>query len=216
MDEQSDGGGNGPDDLIHLNDLGDVTITGLPEDGEILSYDLSQEQWVNGRIQLDNIDPTVFITEAEQNAGEEPTDEKVFTSKAAATRFDTLVQVETPPRTDYEIGKSWLQNDSSSPSACGTGTGWTPVASGGSFLSQPTVIYVDAANGDDKFDGHRIINPMRTIKAAVEQANTEVEQLTTKVIAATYDNETGIAEFTTDTPHGDIGTQLTFTDQVWR
>ena len=58
---------------------------------------------------------------------------------------------------------------------------------------------------------------MRTIKAAVEQANTEVQQLTTKVIAATYDNETGIAEFTTDTPHGFyIGTQLTFTDQVWR
>ena len=97
------------------------------------------------------------------------------------------------------------------------GTGWTPVASGGSFLSQPTVIYVDAANGDDRFDGHRIVNPMRTIKAAVEQANTPVEELTTNVIAATYDNDTGIAEFTTDTNHGlYIGTRLNFTDQVWR
>ena len=211
------GGGTGPDDLIKLNDLGDVTIDPLPLQGEILSYDLVKEQWTNGKIQVENIDPDFTITEAEQNAGVTPTDDRVFTSKAAATRFDTLVQVATPPRTDYEIGKSWLQNDRFFTFSVWDGTGWTPVASGGSFLSQPTVIYVDAANGDDSFDGHRIINPMRTIKAAVEQANTEVQKLTTNVIAATYDNETGIATFTTDTPHGVyIGTQLTFTDQVWR
>ena len=46
------------------------------------------------------------------------------------------------------------------------------MASGGTFLSQPTIIYVDAINGDDEFDGHRIISPMRTIRAAVAQANT--------------------------------------------
>ena len=209
-------GGDGPDSLIELDDLGDVTITPPVDDGEVLQYDLVQEQWVNGRVEIENINPDAIITEAEQNAGETPTDKKIFTSLAAATRFDTFVQKETPSRTDYEVGKSWLQNDRFFTYSVWDGNGWVSVASGGSFLSQPTIIYVDAANGDDDFDGHRIINPMRTIKAAVEQANTEVKALTTNIIAATYNNETGIAQFETDTPHGVfIGTQLTFTDQVW-
>ena len=148
-----------------------------------MSYDLSQEQ-VNGQIQLDNIDPAVFITEAEQNAGVEPTDEKIFTSKAAATRFDTLVQVQTPERTDYEIGKSWLQNDRFFTFSVWDGTGWTPVASGGSFLSQPTVIYVDAANGDELMATGLSIRCGRLACGAA----TEVQQPTSAVIGATQDN----------------------------
>jgi len=57
---------------------------------------------------------------------------------------------------------------------------------------------------------------MRTIKAAVEQANTEVTEILSNVIAATYNKDSGVARFTTDIDHGVyIGTELTFTDQVW-
>ena len=38
-------------------------------------------------------------------------------------------------------------------------------------LFQPTVIWVDQANGDDSNDGHRIIDSMKTIKAAVASAD---------------------------------------------
>jgi hypothetical protein len=51
------------------------------------------------------------------------------------------------------------------------GSTWKGVSSGGTFTTQPTVVYVDNVNGSDTNDGHRIINPMRTIKAAVASAS---------------------------------------------
>jgi len=209
------GGGTGPDSLVELDDI-DGIDTRDSADGEVLQYDASKDQWVNGLVTLENFEPDVVITEDEQNAGEPTSDSNIFTSQAAATRFDTFVQTETPLRTDYEVGKSWLQNDRDFTYSVWDGDSWVTVASGGSFISQPTIIYVDSVNGDDDFDGHRIINPMRTIKAAVQQANIAVTQITSRIIAAQYNNLDGIARFTTDIDHGVyIGTELTFTDQVW-
>ena len=203
-----------PGSSIRAKDLNDNFNQLLFSEQETL--ETIRDEIDESTIRVDQLRAEDIITEAEQNAGEATSDGKLFTSQAAATRFDTFVQEATPLRTDYEVGKSWLQNDKNFTYSVWDGDSWVTVASGGSFTSQPTVIYVDSVNGDDEFDGHRIINPMRTIKAAVAQANTVVTQITSNVIAATYDQITGVARFTTDIPHGVfIGTEVTFTDQIW-
>ena len=82
-------------------------------------------------------------------------------------RHDTLVQTSTPAGSGWRVGKTWLQNDANKTLSVWNGSAWLGVASGGTFTTQPTVIYVDATNGNDADDGHRIINPKKTIKAAV-------------------------------------------------
>ena len=152
-DIASDGSG------ITVTDDGDGTIT------------LSIE---NGDLGLEKIDPADIITRNEQDTAEAPADSKVFTSLAAARRFDTLVQTDNPGTAiAWETGKGWLQNDADLTLHVWTGA-WTPVASGGSFTSQTKVVYVDAENGNDSKDGHRISTPMDTIKAAVNQINTDL------------------------------------------
>ncbi len=98
-------------------------------------------------------------------------DDKIPTTAAADSQFSTLVQTATPTGSGWPVGKTWLQNDTNRTLSVWNGLGWLGVASGGTFTSQPTVIYVDSVNGDDADDGHRIINPKRTIKNAVQSAN---------------------------------------------
>jgi hypothetical protein len=109
---------------------------------------------------------TLDSTEAWSSA-----DDKVPTAKAADAQFSTLVQTTTPAGAGWPIGKPWLQNDASKTLSIWNGSTWLGVASGGTFTTQPTVIYVDSVNGNDADDGHRIINPKKTIKAAVTAAN---------------------------------------------
>jgi hypothetical protein len=92
------------------------------------------------------------------------------TTNEMDARHDTLVQTSTPAGTGWRVGKTWLQNDTNKTLSVWNGSGWLGVASGGTFTTQNTVIYVDAATGSDTNDGHRIINPMKTIKAAVASA----------------------------------------------
>ena len=102
-------------------------------------------------------------------------DTKIATTAATVNqmdvRHDTLVQTSTPSAGSYQLGKTWLQNDVNKTLSIWNGTTWVGVASGGTFTTQPTVIYVDNVNGSDTNDGHRIINPMKTIKAAVASAS---------------------------------------------
>ena len=112
------------------------------------------------------------INLAEQDAGSPAWDDNhVATTAASAKRFDTLVQTATPTGSTWEVGKTWLQNDANNTLSIWDGTVWRGVASGGTFTTQNTVIYVDSINGDDTNDGHRIINPMQTIRAAVASAD---------------------------------------------
>jgi hypothetical protein len=125
-----------------------------------------------GSIDFDRIKDVDIITEAEQDAGSPAAaDTNLFTGAASARRFDTIVSDSTPVGSDWEVGKTWLQPVPDNTLSIWNGTVWVGVASGGTFLTQPTVIYVDAANGNDGFDGHRIINPKKTIKNAVASAN---------------------------------------------
>ena len=126
-----------------------------------------------GSVDLDRIKDADIITTAEQNAGSPSwvsDDTKISTIGAAAKRFDSIVQTSTPSGTDWQIGKTWLQNDVNNTLSIWNGTTWLGVASGGTFTTQPTVIYVDSLNGNDANDGHRIINPKKTIKNAVASA----------------------------------------------
>jgi hypothetical protein len=127
-----------------------------------------------GSIDFDRIKDIDIVTTAEQDAGSPawPGNEtKLATISAAAKRFDTIVQTATPTGSNWQVGKSWLQNDVNNTLSIWDGSTWKGVASGGTFTTQPTVIYVDSVNGNDANDGHRIINPKKTIKNAVASAN---------------------------------------------
>ena len=127
----------------------------------------------SGSIDLDRIKAEDVITLAEQNASPTTNDDSIFTSSAAAKRFDTIVQTDTPGATDYETGKTWLQNDDDLTLSVWNGSTWTAVTSGGTFINQPKVIYVDAGAGDDNNDGHRISRPKLTIRAALSDINAD-------------------------------------------
>ena len=102
-------------------------------------------------------------------------DDTVPTTLAASNQYDTLVQIATPSGTSYPVGKTWLQNDDDLTLSVWNGTGWTAITSGGTFTSLSKVVYVDAVNGNDDSEGHRISNPKQTIRAAVEQINAETD-----------------------------------------
>lgn len=125
-------------------------------------------------IDFDRIKDVDIITQAEQNAGSPAAaDNNLFTALAASRRFDTIVQTTTPAGSNWEVGKTWLQNDQDLTLSIWNGSTWLGVASGGTFTNLPKVVYVDAVNGDDANDGHRISSPKQTIKAAVTQINAD-------------------------------------------
>ena len=128
-----------------------------------------------GSVDLDRIKDEDIITYAEQDAGSpSPADTNIFTASAAARRFDTLVQTGTPSGSAWETGKTWFANDGDKTLSMWTGSEWTAVTSGGTFNTQPKVVYVDAESGVNTSDGHRISTPKLTIKAAIEQINAEI------------------------------------------
>jgi len=163
------------DDMIDAAITGDIAAdsTGLSvtNDGDgTITLGITQ-----GGVDLDRINPADVITLAEQDAGPTTDDDSIFTSSAAAKRFDTLVQTGTPSASSYEVGKTWLQNDDNQTLKIWNGSAWLDVASGGSFRTQDKVIYVDKTGGDDNKTGHRISGPKLTIKAAINDINADVD-----------------------------------------
>ena len=127
-----------------------------------------------GQVDFDRIKASDVISYSEQNAGSPaPTDDNIFTASAAARRFDTLVQPTLPTGSNWEVGKTWLQNDADLTLSIWNGSSWSGLASGGTFTNQPKVVYVDASSGVDANDGHRISRPKKTIKAAIQQINSD-------------------------------------------
>src|SRR5210317_194740 len=163
------------DDMIDAAITGDIAIdsTGLTltDDGDgTITLGIGSSS-----VDLDRIKAGDIITQSEQDSGTTETDNNIFTALAAARRFDTLVQTGNPgTSTNWEVGKTWLQNDDDLTLSIWNGSGWTAVTSGGTFTEQPSVVYVDQASGDDNNTGHRISTPKATIKAAIEQINAEI------------------------------------------
>ena len=125
-------------------------------------------------VDLDRIKDADKITYQEQNSGEMPTDGNIFTASAAARRFDTIVQTATPTGSNWEVGKTWIQNNSDKTISVWDGNGWLALTSGGTFTNSPKVVYVDSTSGNDGADGHRISTPKASIKAAINQINAEI------------------------------------------
>jgi len=112
-------------------------------------------------------------TLAEQNTTPNATgsDDEIGTTAANDKRYDTIYQSGTPSGTDWPVGKVWYDHANDQTLSIWSGSNWLGVSSGGTFVTQPTVIWVDQANGVDTNDGHRIIDAMKTIKAAVASAD---------------------------------------------
>ncbi len=125
-------------------------------------------------IDLDRIKNGDIINNAEQEAGSpSPADTNIFTALAAKTRHDTLIQTGTPAGSTFQTGKFWYQNDEDKTFHVWDGDSWEAVTSGGAFTRLDKVIYVDAINGDDTNNGHRISTPKASIKAAIEDINAD-------------------------------------------
>ena len=160
------------DDMIDAAITGDIAVADgltLADDGDgTITLGIGQGQVDLDRLKADDI---VTLAEEEANAGTD--DDSIFTTSAAANRFDTLVQTSTPTG-NYRTGKTWLQNDDDQTLKIWSGSAWLDVASGGSFRTQDKVIYVDATGGDDAKTGHRISGPKLTIKDAIADINADI------------------------------------------
>ena len=125
-------------------------------------------------VDLDRLKNSDIINNAEQDAqSPSPTDTNIFTALATKTRHDTLIQTGTPAGSTYQTGKFWYQNDDDKTFHVWTGSEWEGITSGGTFTKLEKVIYVDAVNGNDNNDGHRISTPKASIKAAVQAINSD-------------------------------------------
>jgi hypothetical protein len=159
-------------DTAITNDIGtDGTGITVTDDGDgTITLGLAPNS-----VDLDRIKNEDIVTYAEQNAGSPSwdSDSRIPTTYAAAKRHDCLVQTSTPSGSDWQIGKMWVQNDSDRTVHIWDGTLWLPLASGGAFTTLPKVVYVDSINGDDSYEAHRLSNPKKTIKSAIDAINAD-------------------------------------------
>ena len=127
----------------------------------------------DGTLDLQAVLAVDIRTLAEQNASPDDagSDDELGTTAANNKRYDTIYQSGTPSGTDFATGKLWYDHANDQTLSVWSGTNWLGISSGGTFVTQPTVIWVDQANGVDTNDGHRIIDSMKTIKAAVASAS---------------------------------------------
>ena len=152
--------------VIQLSSTTPISIT-RPADGEV---ELSIP---DGTVDFAKIKPDDIRDLAEQNATPNAvgSDDEIGTTAANDKRYDVIYQNGTPVDTDWPIGKLWYDHVNDQTFYVWNGSNWLGISSGGTFITQPTVIWVDSVNGDDANDGHRIIDAMKTIKAAVTSAD---------------------------------------------
>ena len=152
--------------VIQLSSTTPIAIT-RPADGEV-ELSIPDDTIDLAKIKADDI-----RTLAEQNATPNAagSDDEIGTTAANDKRYDTIYQSGTPSGTDWPVGKMWYDHANDQTLSVWSGANWLGISSGGTFVTQPTVIWVDQANGVDTNDGHRIIDAMKTIKAAVASAD---------------------------------------------
>ena len=111
---------------------------------------------------------------ADENDGDEwlTDDSKLATLAAIAHRHDNFVQGFTPDDTyGHKTGTFHFNANNDNNLSIWDGNSWETVVAGvKDFIKQETLIWVDAKNGSDSRDGHRVVDPMRTIQGAVNRA----------------------------------------------
>ena len=147
---------------VGLDDLKDADLASLV-DKDALRYDGTASQWVN----------VPSRTIADQQAQAPPWDDNAqATAGAIAERHDNFVSPTLPGSSVNQPGRFWFQNNQTKTLWVWDGDNWVSLVSDTITPTiYPKIIYVDATNGEDFNDGHQLINPKKTIKAAVEQAN---------------------------------------------
>lgn len=153
--------------VVRIQSTTPVTTT-YTADGEV------ELSIADGSVDIAKLKADDVITTAEQDAGSPVwtgLDDALATAGAIERRHDVIVQSGAPTATNYVIGKLWYDHANDQTLSIWNGSNWLGIVSGGTFVTQPTVIWVDQANGDDLNDGHRVIDPMKTIKAAVTSAD---------------------------------------------
>lgn len=140
---------------------------------QIADGSISGSKITDGTLDLQAVLAVDIRTLAEQNASpnDAGSDDELGTTAANNKRYDTIYQTGTPSGTDFPTGKLWYDHANDQTLSVWSGSNWLGISSGGTFVTQPTVIWVDQANGVDTNDGHRIIDSMKTIKAAVASAS---------------------------------------------
>jgi len=151
-----------------------------PADGEI-TIGIGQ-----GSVDLDRIKPEDIVTSTEtdytstaegQDDGQDwvGDDTRIATLGALAKRFDNYYSTNTPTGHDYKAGtlhyNPGTTADPDNTLYIYNGSGWETLVSGvKDFIKQNRLIWVDAALGNDALDGHRVVDPMKTIQGAVNKA----------------------------------------------
>ena len=156
------------DDAVTEPKLGTGSVTNR----QITDNTISGAKITAGTLDLAKVIAGDVRTLAEQNASpsDAGNDDEIATTAALNRRFDVLYQSGQPTGNDWPVGKVWYDHGADQTLSIWSGSNWTPISSGGTFTRQPTVLYVDAENGSDSNNGHRIIDPIKTIKKAVSEA----------------------------------------------
>tara|TARA_B100000085_G_scaffold255204_1_gene254853 strand:- start:3099 stop:5855 length:2757 start_codon:yes stop_codon:yes gene_type:complete len=165
---------------VTTNKLGPLSVTNPKlSDNCITSRNvadntLSGDKLIDATLDVGKFKSDDIVTVAKQNSGIPNwtgLDDALATVGALAKRHDVIYQNGAPSGSDWPVGKLWYDHSGDQTLSIWSGGHWIGIASGGTFTRQPTVIWVDGVNGIDTNDGHRIINPMKTIKAAVASAD---------------------------------------------
>ncbi len=215
-----------PGSTIRAQDLNasfEQLLFNAQEDGDEIGRTIDEST-----IRVDQLDPDKVITSSEMLNG--PTsaqwdDDKLASAGASKRYFENLYQDASPdPNQSWERGKLWYKKYTTNLGkqeqalSIYDGTTWNSIVAGevvpNPFTPQNT-LYVDP-QGSDGNPGRRPDEAYRTIKRAVEEANSATPGINTTIVSAVYDNVSGFITFTTNVDHQyQNGAVITVSPSTW-
>ena len=212
------GGGTNPNDLIELDDLGDVTITQPEVDKQVVQYDSATKKWINGSVQIGNIDPNEIITQGEVDQGlsYDKWDDTQIATAGAIKKLAPVYDKNgiSPPLGKNYPGKLWYEeltgDDTKTLRMWSGAEGWKVISqtTGSVAPFEPAEIILVNTKGDDANSGKSRQKAVRTIGRALEIANKDTLKPAVPVDSASYSEGSGIVTINTTREHQLIGGNL--------